>query len=149
MAKENLHTWLWTKGLRGLSALFARQEFFPIAPKMGTIWHFPQRGLFHLWGLRHWGEVDTHTIPVPHLSHMGNFWAFPIDAATLVTGALTLLKPEGLLGSPIMRKTFGLARKGGVAEVSLSFCGVAYMYVPASSWSKTNLTPLCDPGKVP
>lgn len=54
---------------------------------------------------RHLGKADTYTMPVPHLSHMGNFWAFPIDAATLVTGALTLLNPEGLLGSPKMRKT--------------------------------------------
>lgn len=75
--------------------------------------HF--HGLPNLQGLRYLGKGGTHTMPVPHLSHMGNFWALPIDAATLVTGALTLLNPEGLLGSPKMRKTFGLVRKGKIA----------------------------------
>lgn len=39
-------------------------------------------------------------MPDPHLSHMGSFWAFPIDEATFVVGALTLLNPDGLVGSP-------------------------------------------------
>lgn len=39
-------------------------------------------------------------MPDPHFSHMGSFWAFPIDAATFVVGALTLLNPDGLVGSP-------------------------------------------------
>lgn len=42
----------------------------------------------------------TYTMPDPHLSHMGSFWAFPIDEATFVVGALTLLNPDGLVGSP-------------------------------------------------
>lgn len=42
----------------------------------------------------------TYTIPDPHFSHMGSFWAFPIDEATFVVGALTLLNPDGLVGSP-------------------------------------------------
>lgn len=39
-------------------------------------------------------------MPDPHFSHMGSFWAFPIDEATFVVGALTLLNPDGLVGSP-------------------------------------------------
>lgn len=46
------------------------------------------------------GDRLTYTMPDPHLSHMGSFWAFPIDEATFVVGALTLLNPDGLLGSP-------------------------------------------------
>lgn len=42
----------------------------------------------------------TYTMPDPHFSHMGSFWAFPIDEATFVVGALTLLNPDGLVGSP-------------------------------------------------
>jgi len=42
----------------------------------------------------------TYTMPAPHFSHMGSFWAFPIEEATLVVGALTLLNPDGLAGSP-------------------------------------------------
>lgn len=45
-------------------------------------------------------ERLTYIMPVPHLSHMGSFWAFPIDEATFVVGALTLLNPDGLVGSP-------------------------------------------------
>lgn len=51
-------------------------------------------------GAAHPRDRLTYTMPDPHLSHMGSFWAFPIDAATFVVGALTLLNPDGFVGSP-------------------------------------------------
>ena len=106
--------WLWDTGPTSpLCSIFQARFFFSITPTMGSMKHFPHfHGLHNLQGHRCLGKADTHTMPVPHLSHMGSFWAFPIDAATLVTGALTLLNPEGLLGSPKRRETLGLARKG-------------------------------------
>lgn len=37
----------------------------------------------------------THTIPLPHLSHTGSFCRFPVGAAGLVVGALTVLVNSG------------------------------------------------------
>lgn len=43
---------------------------------------------------------NTHIIPDPHLSHMGNLSALPTEDATFVEGAFTLLNPDGLSESP-------------------------------------------------
>ena len=105
-----------TQNLPGLSPPYFLEAFFPHHTQSGQQSAFPHfHGLLNLQTPQCLGTADTHTMPVPHLSHMGSFCALPIDAATLVTGALTLLNPEGLLGSPTVRQTLGLVRKSGTA----------------------------------
>ena len=109
-------TWLRdTECTWPLSSIF-QVAFFPHHTKSGQQSAFPYfHGLLNLQAPQCLGTADTHTMPVPHLSHTGSFCALPIDGVTLGTGALALLNPEGLLGFPTVRQTPGLVRKSGTA----------------------------------